>query len=186
MIDFTLYRHFRDRLHCPAHLALRWGREQERLACWIATVGFRWHMDRSGNLFARWSQDGFELQAVVATDPEDWWPLGIETYGEFSMRWAPGAVRHSDGRGHEYAWFIPADPDRARQAYTRACDYGSGWEYVHFIVTAWRAGVELASASLSGIESDAGEDYFTEVACELASEAVAEAVATMGRLCQAA
>ncbi len=186
MIDFTLYRHFRDGLRCPAHLALRWVREQERLERWTTTVGFHWQADRHGNQMARWSQDGFELRATLVTDPDGWWPIGTETYGEFSMHWTPGAIRHSDGHGRECEWFIPVDPDHAQMSYRRACDYGNGWGYLHLAVNAHRAGIGLGSASLYGIESDSGEDYFTMVARDLAAEAVTEAVAALDRLCRAA
>lgn len=56
------------------------------------------------------------------------------------------------------------------------------WCWVCVRVTASRAGVELGSAALGGIESDAG-DYLTEVANELAAEAIADAEATRARLC---
>lgn len=50
------------------------------------------------------------------------------------------------------------------------------WNWCGVVVTAERAGVELGTASLWGIESDAGA-YLVEVANELAAEAVAEAAA---------
>lgn len=56
------------------------------------------------------------------------------------------------------------------------------WYYVGVIVTASREGIELGSASLWGIESDA-EDYLVEVANELAEQAVEEAQAKLARLC---
>lgn len=52
------------------------------------------------------------------------------------------------------------------------CDYD--WCYVGAIVTVERKGIELARASLWGIESDAGE-YFLEVGNELAEQALEEA-----------
>lgn len=52
------------------------------------------------------------------------------------------------------------------------CD--NEWSYVGAIVTVERNGIELASASLWGIESTAG-DYFCTVGNELASEALEQA-----------
>lgn len=58
------------------------------------------------------------------------------------------------------------------------------WNYVGVVVTASRAGIELGSASLWGIESDAG-DYLVEAANDLVSDAVADAQATLSRLLKA-
>lgn len=55
------------------------------------------------------------------------------------------------------------------------------WNYVGIIVTASRAGIELASASLWGIESDSA-DYLTECANELAQEAMTDAQAAIAAL----
>ncbi len=55
-------------------------------------------------------------------------------------------------------------------------------EFVGVIVRAKRAGIELGSASLWGIESDSG-DYFEQVAQELREEALGEAKAALAELC---
>jgi hypothetical protein len=55
------------------------------------------------------------------------------------------------------------------------------WSYVGVIVTASRNDVELGSASVWGIESDAG-DYLLETANELAADAIAEARETIAAL----
>jgi len=56
------------------------------------------------------------------------------------------------------------------------CDWcDDKWSYVGAVVTVSRNGIELASASLWGIESTAGA-YFCEVGNELAGEALAEAL----------
>lgn len=57
------------------------------------------------------------------------------------------------------------------------------WCYVGVVVTASRNDVELGSASLWGIESDAGE-YLVIIANELADEAIEEARAKLATLCQ--
>jgi len=55
------------------------------------------------------------------------------------------------------------------------------WSYVGAIVTVKRNGIELATASLWGIESTAG-DYFCEVGNELAEQALEEARAAIEAL----
>lgn len=57
------------------------------------------------------------------------------------------------------------------------------WHYVGVVVTCSRNGVELGSASLWGIESDA-RDYLQEVAHDLRDEALEEARATLANLCE--
>ena len=80
------------------------------------------------------------------------------------------------------------DKQRAARAamadYKRLRDYCAGhWSYVGVIVTASRHGIELASASLWGIESDAG-DYLEEVARELAGEVQEQAREQVAALCE--
>ena len=63
------------------------------------------------------------------------------------------------------------------------------WFFCGIIVKARRHGVTLGSASLWGIDAnfpDSDNSYLTETAVELASEAIAEAKATILKLCQAA
>jgi hypothetical protein len=55
------------------------------------------------------------------------------------------------------------------------------WHYCGIVVTAYREGIALGSASLWGIESDAG-DYLLEVANELLPEALEEARERVARL----
>lgn len=60
------------------------------------------------------------------------------------------------------------------------CD--DDWHYVGVIVTASRAGVELGSASLWGIEGG-DEDYVVEVGAELVTEAINAAQTKLAQLC---
>lgn len=60
---------------------------------------------------------------------------------------------------------------------------GSSWEPVGVVVRVYREGVELGSASLWGIESDAG-DYLNEVAEDMIAEALEQARATRRKLCK--
>lgn len=82
--------------------------------------------------------------------------------------------------------------DRAYAAAAAEADFArlkawceDDWYWVAVIVTAYKGGVKLGSASLWGIESDAG-DYLREVANELADEAVSEAKAKLEELCECA
>lgn len=72
-------------------------------------------------------------------------------------------------RGQKAARAVERDFERLR----RWCN--DQWNYVGVVVTVSREKVELGSASLWGIESDAG-DYLTETALELLPDALAEAV----------
>lgn len=78
---------------------------------------------------------------------------------------------------------MPANREYGRQDYDRACAYGDDWLFVNVTVTAFRCGVQLGSAVQQGIESDAGEDCFTEAAFNLSEEALTEARAAVSRLC---
>lgn len=76
---------------------------------------------------------------------------------------------------------VPGETPRQRAAKAARADFerlrawcDDGWNWCGVVVTASRAGIELGTASLWGIESDAG-DYLLEVANELAEQALAEA-----------
>lgn len=76
---------------------------------------------------------------------------------------------------------VPGETPRQRAAKAARADFehlrgwcNDQWNWCGVIVTASRAGVALGTASLWGIESDAGA-YLVEVANELTAEALAEA-----------
>lgn len=76
---------------------------------------------------------------------------------------------------------VPGETPRQRAAKAARADYDrlrawcdDSWNWCGVVVTASRAGVELGTASLWGIESNAGA-YLVEVANELTAEALAEA-----------
>lgn len=78
---------------------------------------------------------------------------------------------------------VPRETPRQRAAKAALADYNrlrgwcdDSWNWCGVVVTASRAGVELGTASLWGIESDTGA-YLVEVANELAAEALANAAA---------
>jgi hypothetical protein len=96
--------------------------------------------------------------------------------GEFSDTPGEGAIEHSRNMGNTYKYFNPANPEYAEQEYKRMCGLNDGsWIFVGLKVTVFRAGIELGSASLWGIESDSDEAYFIETFNEPAIEALAEA-----------
>jgi len=64
--------------------------------------------------------------------------------------------------------------EAAGKLYARIKDYGSGWSYVSITISLEKDGEELSSSSLSGIESDMGLDYFTEIVSSVLFDAVAE------------
>lgn len=78
---------------------------------------------------------------------------------------------------------VPGETPRQRAAKAAMANYNrlrgwcdDSWNWCGVVVTASRAGVELGTASLWGIESDAGA-YLVEVANELAGEALSDAAA---------
>lgn len=72
---------------------------------------------------------------------------------------------------------------RAQDAERLAAYYAGDWGTVGVRVEVLRHGVQLAVASVWGIESDSGEDYFAEVARDLTAEALDKARATLAKLC---
>lgn len=84
---------------------------------------------------------------------------------------------------------IEGETARQRAARAARADYeylrawcNDDWSYCGVIVTASRNGVELASASLWGIESNAG-DYLRDVANELLEDALGQAREALESLC---
>lgn len=180
-MEHTLLSHFRAlRAHpyITARQALAAARHTCALRRRIEALNLAWDDDSMV-----WSDQGFDLRARILND-DDGWSLHGDYLGEFTDQWAPGAIRHSDSRGAVFKWFVPANPEYGRQDYARACDFGNGWSFVGIEVTAYRSGVQLGSASLWGIESDSGDEYFTEQALELAEEAISEARDNLIRLCR--
>ena len=96
----------------------------------------------------------YDFAAAVATARADGWdapPYGTGTPGQRAAR--------------------AAEADFARlRAWCR-----DDWCYVGLVVTIYAEDVELASASLWGIDSDSDADYFNETIAELLAEAMAEA-----------
>lgn len=167
----------------PAQLAWHWTRQRLELQDRMARLQLAWAI-RDGQCHqARWKQDGFDVRATVIADPDGWFDTGIFMYGKFADRWQAGAVRHWQGSGRSYQWFVPADVGCRHAYYRRACDYGDGWSYVGVKLIVSRQGVTLATETRMGIESDADVEVFTEAAFELADRAVPEAQAKMKELC---
>jgi len=170
------YKSFRQ-TGIPANRALAIVRAGQTLEAKKAETGFEWVGGR-----ARWQQDGFYLTAVAVVDENGWDAVGVNTLGKFTDKRQPGTIKHRHGDRNSCEWFLPANPEYGREDYRRACAFGKDWEYLGITVKAYRAGVELGSASLWGIESDSGEEYLTEVAFELAGEATAEAAKKLEEL----
>jgi len=89
--------------------------------------------------------------------------------------------------------FGRAESDRLAREYVaqdakRLARYCCGDLYLLSVgVTAYREGVKLASAGLHGIDVDSSSDpYLSEVAREIAQEALSEARAKLAQLCACA
>jgi hypothetical protein len=169
---------------------LRVARGGASAPAWIDTLATDGHVER----------DGFEL--VLSITPDDY--PDVSFLGEFTDRQEPGAVPNPEGRydSRLYRWFVPAITedehyrglrdlkfgraqarDLARSYVRQDLELARDYAPVIATVTAHRAGVELGSASLGGIDD---EDYARswDVLGDLASEALAEAQETLGRLCR--
>ena len=128
-------------------------------------------------------QEGFSIRAEIHYDetPDTSW------IGEFSDKPGDNAVDHHAtdnwlGRDRGPRWFNPATEHAALDYARLLAYYQDEWSMVGIAVTASREGVALGSGSLWGIESDSGDGFFRETAEEIASEAVAEAKATLAAL----
>lgn len=159
--------------------------------------------DVYGHYKGEWQQDGFDLRlhTRIDTSPDLSW------MGKFTSNWVPGAIAHEPARHDRtlHRWFVPgisyeehfnqliimkygkSEADRlARQYvkrdYDRLRKYGDDWEMLGVIVTVSLSDVEFAENSLWGIESDSDEEYFIEVADELATQGLLEAKRKMQEL----
>ena len=167
--------------------ALACSKQRTALHLKCAETGFAWAENRHGILQARWQQEGFDLTAAVVNDEDGWWTSGVEYIGRFSRCWQPGAIRHRHGDRNACEWFVPANLGDPKEEYRLACTYGHDWWYAGVEVKASRAGVTLGSGSLFGIEfgcQDQGDrQYLTEIAFDLASDAIAGSKEKLQTLC---
>jgi hypothetical protein len=168
-----------------------------------------WHNDRHGMPRCEWEADGFKLVAIVGNDEYG----TVDWLGEFHDREVSGAQRvHAPGLAqsdrHGCVWYRPActyaehyrglrslnfsrdESDRLARGYIksdvdRLRSYANGdLSLVCVGVTASRAGVDLGFAALHGIDVDSPtEPYITEVALEIAADALHEAKAKLAELC---
>jgi len=153
---------------------------------------------------ATWKQDGFDIR--VEMTPDEYADLSY--LGEFTNQWTEGAIRHERLDSRSLSWFAPMTTEdehfkslramkfgrttaRERaQSYVQ-CDYrrlrqcGDAWVPVDIVVTVSRAGIELESAALGPVESDADDSYITEIVLDLTSQAIDEAKEVLGALCAA-
>lgn len=116
-----------------------------------------------------WFDDRRNLVAIVSDWHDDVNAAIAQMYAKHRATMTP----------HEYAARAAESDFQRLRGW---CD--DSWSYVGVVVTASREGVKLATASLWGIESDAGE-YLVETANDLAAEAIDDALATLGALCAA-
>lgn len=155
--------------------------------------------------------DGFRIVATLSPDYDD-----IPGDGYFTNTWSPGAlyVLTREGKTGRYRWFVPAVPasdhyewlhghggmargpahDEANRLVRDEMERARGDQCEYWVkVTAYREGIELGSASLSGIDLgdiydyrggwDLARVYVADVLRELVPEAIAEAQGALARLC---
>lgn len=145
-----------------------------------------------GDTFVR---DGFDLTVNVKYDP-DGFEIATDHLGEFSSSRKVGSVKTGHVGG--YAYFLPNytvemhlgdgrsrehAEQQVRQDMNRALDFGETWHVNTVTVTAYRNGIELGSACVSGIESDCGMRYLRETIDEQADQAIYEAKEALKKLC---
>lgn len=154
---------------------------------------------------ASWRENGFTVQAkiVLNEDPD------LSFIGEYTDKQEPGVIVRQNGefiedwpeddplpeRGREYRFFKPyaggeqpGSKDYQTygfQDYKQMEEYNRGdWCMIGIVVKVFKAGVELSSGSLWGIESNSEVSYFDEIARDLAGEAVEEAKSKLKELCK--
>lgn len=188
------YRGFRHQYPAlPATVAWTHARHANRVEQWADSHGFDWYrLEADPRLFytrwfdyARWSEWGYDVQAWIDVDDNGWDLYGTQTIGSFQRYWQAGAIEHERFGNQALAWFVPADANRARALYERACGYDDDWEYLDARVTVSRAGTVLSTASMGGIESDrADSDYLTRTVFDLKCEATDRAECKLRELCR--
>ena len=172
----------------PASLAYRWAQTPAPPALDWDVHGERATLER----------EGFTIDVRVT--PDDW--TDLSWLGEFTDD-PEGAVRNPAYERDHYKYFRPAYSVAERRRDLSALGYAKGpaeqtareqvqddarkavglVEYV-VIVTAGREGVELGSASLGGCDVSSSRDVEQTVEEHgLIEEAIAEARATLGKLC---
>jgi len=153
----------------------------------------------SGEKFER---EGFTLKVEIESDhyatPED---MGL---GLYTSKWEEGCTLDRKREGYhvgrdQHPYFRPentfndhvksgATREEARkyvlQDLKRAEGYPEQWYYLTVRVVVYRAGIELGSSCVGGIESDIGDRYLRETVDEQADEALAEAKDALETLCQ--
>lgn len=157
----------------PAKTAIQWARAQV-----FPKVVLTWENER-----ASFEHKGFKVTARITPDEHS----DLSYLGEYTSKYQKGAIVRfaPDSRSREHRFFIPSNPEYGRIDYKRMEAYTQGhWCMVGVVVKVYRAGIELGSASVWGIESDSEERYFTDTAVELAEEAVEEARKAVKALCQ--
>ena len=137
----------------------------------------------NGEAFER---EGFAL--TVSIEPDTWGDL--EMLGSYTSDPRGALDREAEGypvgrNCHPY--FLPAFPEMDRreslEALARAEAFEAGeWQMLIVSVIASKAGIVLGTASVSGMESDGGERYLRDAIDDLATEAVADALASLEAL----
>lgn len=148
----------------------------------------------------QWEQEGFDLRLEIEGDDLSLGDVGL---GHYTSTWQEGCLDlkregYRVERG-QHPYFLPdmtlADHMASgssykdsllyvRQVLARAESFCQGeWHYQRVLVTVSREGIELASASLGGLESDCGLRYLRETIADLAEEAIQEAKGALESLC---
>jgi len=159
---------------------------------WARTTMKAKTLDWSDNR-AQWKEGKFTFIATREDDDD----ADLSWIGKLTDD-PDGAIKRHNAGSNEYQYFKPtnsyrehykglrklkygrAEADRLARSYVqqdmrRMERYGESWTMTGVRVRCYAKGIELASASLWGIESDSEESYFTEVALENAHEAKREA-----------
>jgi hypothetical protein len=144
-----------------------------------------------GDVFV-FRHDEFDMRLEVSYDmsPDTSW------IGEFSDNDGAGAIdHHATGTWLDRSWrgprffipcnYDPSEPQNAKIDYKRLVAFHQGdWNMVHLGVTALKEGIKLGTASIGGVESDSGKNFFYSLVMEeLVPEAVEEARDAVKRLC---
>jgi len=207
-VDNATYKQFRKQ-GVKAYVALKWARQKAKLpkldwksdgyrltAEWgnnprfVATVvessdyipfdecEWEWSRHKPGPLWFRVSLVYPTLSCIKPLEDR-----GIYLWARYPIEEAK-KYYHKQGESRGVAYFKAIQ--EAKQYLRRVQRCGIDWCYVDMQVSVYVNGVEMGTSALVGIESDADHEYLTELALDLAQEALNNAKEYAAKVVEAA
>lgn len=104
-----------------------------------------YHVDPDLSYLGEWSDDGDESRGDIPHEPFD---------------------------RRTFDWFIPADVERGKESYDRMAGYNVDWTMICITAEVLMEGIVVGVASISGVESDYGDEALLELHEGLAFDAI--------------